>query len=597
VGKQHLVVNRAGRPRRETLNGREHLVVPMTMIVPGILNGSRGALYYSLQEISRNVSDWNGVPILLGHPQGSGRNPKIINRYGIGTVFNSRIAMGRLKAEAWLDIAKLQQLSPGTISIIERGDGLEISTGFNSGFDSTPGVHNGLPYHASVVGIRPDHLAVFTNGDIGACSIKDGCGVNNRRFKRMVNNSDGVWRTIRGSRVLIEGGKITKGPKALKGKSEADLKKSTSKKPTTKKSASKKPKGLTKRQESEIAPREESEELSYSDNELEGMYEDEQRQIKELDALDSYKGWSDAKKIAGGIEGHAYVIDGTMKGLKEGKDLEQAFFDAAEDENYYGDNPAVRKERERVADRLNKKYGFSIDPHWEPGKKKPTKNSKGVVSMNVTDYNRSKVTKSLVTNCGCNKEELDALNDETLDLVNHAYTQGKTSGGPEEDDDDIVENEMGPEDEEEEEEEEGTEEPERIGKKSVVNRRPKSKTLSVEEFLVNNKDFPDELKDYLRGQNNRMQEEKQEIVCNISKTQRLTLTEKQLLAIPMEDTMIGNRLMLGLRSISELCVPQETKLRVANFRGQAVTSVRNSKHKPTALGLPHMEIGNLKQSS
>lgn len=37
-----------------------------------------------------------------------------------------------------------------------------------------------------------------------------------------VTNSKGVWRTIRGSRVFIEDGKITKGPKSLKGKTASE---------------------------------------------------------------------------------------------------------------------------------------------------------------------------------------------------------------------------------------------------------------------------------------------------------------------------------------------------------------------------------------
>jgi hypothetical protein len=41
----HLTANLVGRSRRETLNGREYIVAPVTLIVPGVLNGSKGALY------------------------------------------------------------------------------------------------------------------------------------------------------------------------------------------------------------------------------------------------------------------------------------------------------------------------------------------------------------------------------------------------------------------------------------------------------------------------------------------------------------------------------------------------------------------------
>ncbi len=49
-------------------------------------------------------------------------------------------------------------------------------------------------------------------------------GVSNKRKSvfASVANADGVWRTIRGSRVFIEDGKITKGPKDLIGKSNEE---------------------------------------------------------------------------------------------------------------------------------------------------------------------------------------------------------------------------------------------------------------------------------------------------------------------------------------------------------------------------------------
>ena len=45
---QRLTVNFAGQVKRVTRNGREWLVAPMSLINPGVLNGSKGALFYPL---------------------------------------------------------------------------------------------------------------------------------------------------------------------------------------------------------------------------------------------------------------------------------------------------------------------------------------------------------------------------------------------------------------------------------------------------------------------------------------------------------------------------------------------------------------------
>lgn len=57
--------------RAETVDGRKYLVAPITMIVPGVLNGSAGAFLYSLNELARTVDAWNGLPITWKHPHDS----------------------------------------------------------------------------------------------------------------------------------------------------------------------------------------------------------------------------------------------------------------------------------------------------------------------------------------------------------------------------------------------------------------------------------------------------------------------------------------------------------------------------------------------
>ena len=92
------------------LYGREHVVVPMAMIVPGVLSGSKGALFYPPEEVQKDPTPWNGMPITVGHPVRNGKNvsardPEVLDSQGIGTVLKARTG-DKLRAEAWIDVVK-----------------------------------------------------------------------------------------------------------------------------------------------------------------------------------------------------------------------------------------------------------------------------------------------------------------------------------------------------------------------------------------------------------------------------------------------------------------------------------------------------------
>ena len=66
---QYLTYNQRMRiVRREMLNGREHIVAPVRMLVPGVLNGSQGPGYYPPEEVAKNPTDWDHSPITINHP-------------------------------------------------------------------------------------------------------------------------------------------------------------------------------------------------------------------------------------------------------------------------------------------------------------------------------------------------------------------------------------------------------------------------------------------------------------------------------------------------------------------------------------------------
>lgn len=179
-----ITVNAQGRAKEITHLGRKYLVVPVRMIVPGVLNGSGGKLHYSADQIASNPSDWNGIPIVApNHPTKNGkrvsaRSPAILEKYGIGTVYNA-IANYSLDAEGWFDVERTMTVDSRIISWIRSNKKIELSTGLGLKKKKAPAgaVDNkGRTYDYDTLDYKPDHLAVLTD-TVGACSIADGCGV------------------------------------------------------------------------------------------------------------------------------------------------------------------------------------------------------------------------------------------------------------------------------------------------------------------------------------------------------------------------------------------------------------------------------------
>ncbi|MGL6095038.1 MAG: hypothetical protein ACRC7O_04460 [Fimbriiglobus sp.] len=184
---QFLLANAGKKHRTVVLGGRDHLVVPMTMLVPGVLNGSKGPLYYPADETEKSADSWNGIPIVDGHPTDpltnspvSARSPGVMESHGLGTVFNARFHKGKLKADGYFDVEKCRRVNPAVLARIENGLATELSTGlYTKNYKAPAGALCNLSkksYEFVARGHRPDHLAVLTR-ETGACSLKDGCGV------------------------------------------------------------------------------------------------------------------------------------------------------------------------------------------------------------------------------------------------------------------------------------------------------------------------------------------------------------------------------------------------------------------------------------
>ncbi len=175
-----------GTAQRVALNGREYLVAPATMLREGVLNGSQGPLFYPREEIHKDASAWNGMPLLLGHPmtpQGehiSGRTPDVWNNRLLGHVFHAQASDGKLTAEAWFDAGAVKNVAPQLLTLLREGKPVEVSTGLFTETrppDVANATYNGEPYEGVAYAYKPDHLAVLLD-EKGACSNEDGCGIN-----------------------------------------------------------------------------------------------------------------------------------------------------------------------------------------------------------------------------------------------------------------------------------------------------------------------------------------------------------------------------------------------------------------------------------
>lgn len=190
-----LLLNLSGNVRRETLDGRNYLVAPMVMLNPGVLNGSRGPLYYPMEEVVSNVDAWNGMPIVINHPTLNGkpvsaRSPEVLEKFGVGYVFKAT-GENKLAAEAWIDIDKAELVDNRIVDSLNAGLKLELSTGLYVDQEAAEegATFNSQPYSHVARNLRPDHLAILPD-TVGACSLNDGCGVLvNKECKCQTTNS------------------------------------------------------------------------------------------------------------------------------------------------------------------------------------------------------------------------------------------------------------------------------------------------------------------------------------------------------------------------------------------------------------------------
>ena len=179
--KTHKNSQIAYEPEAKTIAGKEYLIIPVVMIREGVHCGSAGPLLHVVEELEKSVPLWDGKPVTISHPSVNGvfvsaNDPTVMANWAVGEVHDVRMEGDKLRANAWLDVQKLAALSPDTLTMIQNCELIEVSVGVFSEEEPTAGEWKGEQYTAINRNYIPDHLALLP-GEVGACSIMDGCGV------------------------------------------------------------------------------------------------------------------------------------------------------------------------------------------------------------------------------------------------------------------------------------------------------------------------------------------------------------------------------------------------------------------------------------
>lgn len=172
--------------RMETLLGEEQMVVPVVALVEGVhqaANAPNPELALA-SEFGKFPQSWDGRPVLLNHPVRDGElvsanSPDVTDTEVFGSLFNAFIEDKKLKAEIWINKTRVAELGDdvqATVKRLEDGDIVEVSIGAFMSILEAKGTYGGETYEGIWVDIVPDHMALLSEGTIGACSIEDGCG-------------------------------------------------------------------------------------------------------------------------------------------------------------------------------------------------------------------------------------------------------------------------------------------------------------------------------------------------------------------------------------------------------------------------------------
>lgn len=169
--------------RIETIDDREHVVVPVVALVPGVVHAMNASCYERVyeDEYLKSLAAWDGQPIMYGHPtlnkQPISAHLPHVRRTAIGFVRNPTADNGKMQMEACIDRIACEDRAPELLERALTGEPIEVSVGVMTLTDEEAGELDGVEYRGAWRGIVPNHLAMLPLEIEGACSNKMGCGV------------------------------------------------------------------------------------------------------------------------------------------------------------------------------------------------------------------------------------------------------------------------------------------------------------------------------------------------------------------------------------------------------------------------------------
>lgn len=209
--RQLHVLGATGVPRVEKYQGREHLVVPVVALIGDQVIHAVNAQtpeHVPARLLAQMPNAWNGRPLVLGHPvkdgvQISANDPRVMEQQAFGFMAATHCKDKRLGTEAWMDVARLQEL--GQHKMLEdarAGKPIEVSVGAFVTTNGKAGMVNGRAYKNEWTSLVPDHLA-FLPGGTGACSVAMGCGSGRYAQAHLVTAGGYELTPVEGSTIQI----------------------------------------------------------------------------------------------------------------------------------------------------------------------------------------------------------------------------------------------------------------------------------------------------------------------------------------------------------------------------------------------------------
>jgi hypothetical protein len=204
-----------------TLCSKDYIVISVVALVEGVRHagGSPSPELVLAEAFGRHVETWNGRPLVVNHPvNAAGKavlasSPDILESSYLGTLMGAKVEDGKLIVEAWLDVNAIEaSQSDAVIDMWKRlvdGETVEVSVGAIVYTKRGDGEFEDKKYSGSWDIVIPDHLAFLDGGQIGACSVEDGCGTFRTHSVGSVRLSSGARKKMAGALKTVKSGAVS----------------------------------------------------------------------------------------------------------------------------------------------------------------------------------------------------------------------------------------------------------------------------------------------------------------------------------------------------------------------------------------------------